>query len=123
MFKLSRPIRACGLKQCINLRALSQLRVAPYTGVWIETVITRPQRVSYAVAPYTGVWIETHHHRSSSYLRAVAPYTGVWIETPSMFIIVIADKVAPYTGVWIETTGEYRPASARLGRALYGRVD
>ena len=33
------------------------------------------------VTPYTGVWIETMISDSKGWLAKVTPYTGVWIET------------------------------------------
>ena len=34
------------------------MRVAPYTGAWIEIVVVQPRAALISVAPYTGAWIE-----------------------------------------------------------------
>ena len=34
-------------------------KVAPFTGVWIETIWNRGYNCRIYVAPFTGVWIET----------------------------------------------------------------
>ena len=56
------------------------LKVAPYTGAWIE----RGQTVLFGtlniVAPYTGAWIESYDDKRPYKIKGVAPYTGAWIE-------------------------------------------
>ena len=56
------------------------VKVAPYTGAWIEIKTISPLPLIGLVAPYTGAWIEMVltglRHRSAH----VAPNTGAWIE-------------------------------------------
>ena len=55
---MSRPSRACGLKHIIEqLQVFNE--VAPFTGVWIETLVLYFTQEQEQVAPFTGVWIET----------------------------------------------------------------
>ncbi len=56
----SRPTRARGLKRFRILSPWTEnLRVAPYTGAWIETLDLSDTTSGSLVAPYTGAWIET----------------------------------------------------------------
>ncbi len=55
--------------------------VAPFTGAWIETVITLTAAALFRVAPFTGAWIETLHAIRGDIQSLVAPFTGAWIET------------------------------------------
>ena len=59
---------------------IALVRVAPYTGAWIEIISTGLRISQINVAPYTGAWIEMCklNQQLSQYL--VAPYTGAWIE-------------------------------------------
>ena len=75
--------------------------VAPFTGVWIETLATLDDTAQIGVAPFTGVWIETHTGKTYHQNTPVAPFTGVWIETKKL---------------------GNKKTRAR-GRALHGRVD
>ena len=55
----SPPSRGRGSKRQ-GYRGLDRAaNVAPFTGAWIETLITVCNRRSTAVAPFTGAWIET----------------------------------------------------------------
>ena len=51
-------IQERGLKFAICLYSQSALRVAPYTGAWIEILFFNCVFDSSHVAPYTGAWIE-----------------------------------------------------------------
>ena len=42
------------------------VKVAPYTGAWIEMVLTGLRHRSAHVAPYTGAWIEMEKWLESS---------------------------------------------------------
>ena len=101
-----------------------QVRVAPYTGAWIEIAIsariealmwslpTRERGLKSCsgghpewhiqVAPYTGAWIEIPPNPRTIQYSAVAPYTGAWIEINSSSSSNHRYLVAPYTGAWIE---------------------
>ena len=55
----SPPSRGRGLKQQHDLDGLVYLRVAPFTGAWIETACAPSATRRRGVAPFTGAWIET----------------------------------------------------------------
>ena len=79
---MSHPTRVRGLKSEGLLAEITQQRVAPYTGAWIEIsqwknfpegLLSHPTRVrglkyvriklfcvGHVVAPYTGAWIEIY---------------------------------------------------------------
>ena len=60
------------------------MRVAPYTGARIETVVMDSKSSARSVAPYTGARIETRVRDDEVYALLVAPYTGARIETWNM---------------------------------------
>ena len=60
------------------------------------------------VAPYTGAWIEIEMRRIVMPVKTVAPYTGAWIEIDTRGRYGVEVKVAPYTGAWIEICVEQR---------------
>ena len=70
-----------GLKQFVKCFLHIFLVVAPFTGAWIETVVTCKGVNRHLVAPFTGAWIETMLLASAPFTPAVAPFTGAWIET------------------------------------------
>ena len=47
-----------GLKFKDRAVVCGQIKVAPYTGAWIEIVPYVRDRRPHIVAPYTGAWIE-----------------------------------------------------------------
>ena len=57
--KLSHPMWVCGLKRENLVKAAGAAPVAPYVGVWIETLADSSGGRTPCVAPYVGVWIET----------------------------------------------------------------
>ncbi len=75
-----------------------------------------------SVAPFTGVWIETVSVVMWKWPSWVAPFTGVWIEINLSGHLLLPAPVAPFTGVWIETPFQV-PTFEGNGRALHGRVD
>ena len=99
--RLSRPLRARGLKHVDYLASGLLDSVAPLAGAWIETAITSVLPKQVSVAPFTGAWIETC--RTS------------WSLPPR--------RVAPFTGAWIETCRTAMTRASVRSRALYGRVD
>ena len=56
--RLSHPTRVRGLK-LERSQNLSNYRVAPHTGAWIETPRQDKSGGQMLVAPHTGAWIET----------------------------------------------------------------
>ena len=103
-----------------------RVKVAPFTGAWIETIPARRRVRLCAVAPFTGAWIETATAARRRACSTVAPFTGAWIETKISRVIsapcggrrplhggvdrnlktggtVLWQHVAPFTGAWIET--------------------
>ena len=56
---MSHPMWVCGLKLCKQHNQLEEHQVAPYVGVWIETICIVVKSETSYVAPYVGVWIET----------------------------------------------------------------
>ena len=67
----SPPTRGRGSKLLVdrNRPYSASLRVAPYAGAWIETVMQSDQRHATRdrhVAPYAGAWIETETWRCRS---------------------------------------------------------
>ena len=59
MNRMSRPMRARGLKQIWKRSAASLLIVAPHAGAWIETDDGWVVVGGRVVAPHAGAWIET----------------------------------------------------------------
>ena len=55
----SRLAQARGLKLSVRIRFAKFTLVAPRTGAWIETNISRMKSLRTYVAPRTGAWIET----------------------------------------------------------------
>ena len=81
LFCESLPSRERGLKWLTEHGQCDSTTVAPFTGAWIEILLTTGLRKSSSVAPFAGAWIEilvTH----CSYLACcnVAPFAGAWIE-------------------------------------------
>ena len=56
------------------------LRVAPFTGAWIEISCTIQRSGRVNVAPFTGAWIEMFQGYTWKSSSQVAPFTGAWIE-------------------------------------------
>ena len=55
----SHPMWVRGLKLENRVTSGNALRVAPYVGAWIETVVEVGSVSRLTVAPYVGAWIET----------------------------------------------------------------
>ena len=43
---------------------LENIKVAPFTGAWIETVLRLLRGMVIMVAPFTGAWIETRQRQT-----------------------------------------------------------
>ena len=65
-----------GLKHRADGSHNAALRVAPFTGAWIETLLLRRTCLALMVAPFTGAWIETDEVRWADEDNQVAPFTG-----------------------------------------------
>ena len=108
-----------------TVQGIPVVRVAPFTGAWIEIVFSTPTAAWPPVAPFTGAWIEIRgtKNRTGSKRRShpsrvrglksvwaaqirqpipVAPFTGAWIEIYVASIRPLRTTVAPFTGAWIE---------------------
>ena len=57
------------------------MRVASFTGAWIETISGIKSVNAICVASFTGAWIETSKHPGILIYGYVASFTGAWIET------------------------------------------
>ena len=69
------------MKHTIKRSIPRKLKVAPFTGAWIETIYSSLKNDGFKVAPFTGAWIETENiDRDRNHIK-VAPFTGAWIET------------------------------------------
>ena len=80
-YKMSRSLRARGLKRAYRKEAPDVRLVALFTGAWIETRLLVTVTCSPTVALFTGAWIETVAYAMSYSLCRVALFTGAWIET------------------------------------------
>jgi len=56
--KPSHLSRVCGLKLLIACALYLKTLVTPFTGVWIEIILTWMMHIPQFVTPFTGVWIE-----------------------------------------------------------------
>ena len=120
------------------------VHVAPYVGVWIETVTNNliseaseshpmwvcglKQIENSDITPSLlshPMWVCGLKRRKEKekILEVVAPYVGVWIETWSNLFAMINPDVAPYVGVWIETPIGTQRKNRSEGRTLCGCVD
>ena len=54
------------------------------------------------VAPLVGAWIEIPRGKSNSLFPCVAPLVGAWIEMQTNVLSQRRGKVAPLVGAWIE---------------------
>ncbi len=72
-----RPLtRGRGLKQTGTGVLASRRASPPYTGAWIETIVTAERGLRAPSPPYTGAWIETRRQRRHRSRRRVAPLHG-----------------------------------------------
>ena len=73
----SRPSRARGLKLDRCGAGDSDRQVAPITGAWVETSISRQlMRMRLTVAPITGAWVETLPLRTKALDHACRAHHG-----------------------------------------------
>ena len=75
------------------------------------------------VAPFTGAWIEMVLSDTPPPCELVAPFTGAWIEIVSFWNSTVCFDVAPFTGAWIEITNLQQFEGGAIGRSLHGSVD
>ena len=97
----SLPSRERGLKLVVRNVFKLLLRVAPFTGAWIEILAGMRNCILFHVAPFTGAWIEIINHG----------------RRPS------ENRVAPFTGAWIEIGYEHQWSAYAKSRSLHGSVD
>ena len=76
------------------------LRVAPFTGAWIEIFVTGQQPVTIGSLP--------------SRERGLKSF---------LYVLSILSVVAPFTGAWIEISSTDRIGPIHRRRSLHGSVD
>ena len=59
---------------------MTQRKVTPFAGVWIEIMSALGLEVDDLVTPFAGVWIEMGIPRIPAERLKVTPFAGVWIE-------------------------------------------
>jgi len=100
--KLSRSLRARGLKYGDWVIIYVQWYVALFTGAWIEILGRYLNRNRRRVALFTGAWIEISDSTFTHVLDVVALFTGAWIEILLRANALYPTYVALFTGAWIE---------------------
>ena len=120
-----RTLYGCVNWNRIHLSLSLMLRVAPFTGAWIETVILYSFIPPFAGRTLYGCVNWNFCFKSFGIFDVlVAPFTGAWIETVRITTLAVCWKshplrvrelkreklgcllsiqVAPFTGAWIET--------------------
>ena len=68
------------MKFFIKRYSAQVLKVAPFTGAWIEISAVDSAVRATNVAPFTGAWIEILGAYAEQGDHLVAPFTGAWIE-------------------------------------------
>ena len=87
------------------LRDPPTLFVAPFTGAWIETWMTRhPRGFRMPSLPSRERGLKQWTGQGTARQGHVAPFTGAWIETADPPDYGLSFWVAPFTGAWIETS-------------------
>ena len=83
---------------------MSDERVAPFTGAWIEMSKRALKQLTEARSHPSRVrGLKYMQHLFYSYIIRVAPFTGAWIEIlPKIRSLPQNSPVAPFTGAWIE---------------------
>ena len=82
---------------------LSDSRVAPHAGAWIETRSTWLIMLLVQVAPHAGAWIETACTRPASDDAKSPPTRGRGLKPECSSWDGRTGIVAPHAGAWIET--------------------
>ena len=77
-------------------------KVAPYTGAWIEIMVTAEYLKAHYVAPYTGAWIEIIQNLGTRWTAASLPTRERGLKSLFPAKPAVPFAVAPYTGAWIE---------------------
>ena len=79
------------------------MKVAPFTGAWIEMSDTDDTEFFPGMSHPSRVrGLKSARRIISILVFIVAPFTGAWIEIVFPFIYVFVLEVAPFTGAWIE---------------------
>ena len=68
------------MKVMDDSKAVTDFKVAPLVGAWIESVRYSNYSCSVAVAPLVGAWIERDYEVYACKACTVAPLVGAWIE-------------------------------------------
>ena len=98
--------------------------VAPFTGAWIEMIITNAASGLKSVAPFTGAWIEISPCWRAAGLPRVAPFTGAWIEILKFIVFalcVVGSLPSRERGLKCRLQRDER--QHQLRRSLHGSVD
>ena len=93
----------CGLKPVDLLHPRYTVAVTPYVGVWIETLRTSWQTISWKSLLMWECGLKRPTKTIRIWVKNVTPYVGVWIETRMRYWRLPKSMVTPYVGVWIET--------------------
>ena len=76
--------------------------VAPFTGAWIEILLTKDLNKTLMSLPSRGRGLKYQTILWQSTSKSVAPFTGAWIEMLYQQQERQSSLVAPFTGAWIE---------------------
>jgi len=99
------------------------IRVAPFTGAWIETIL--PAIASYIdiVAPFTGAWIETtrRHVASKAFGSRLSRARGSKRRVAELGAIPVLSRLSRARGS--KPHKFHSPEKSALCRAFHGRVD
>ena len=99
------------------------VRVAPFSGAWIEITTCRMLFVAYRVAPFSGAWIEIDNRQAMPAAGGVAPFSGAWIEiasSPGRLLFFSASLPSRERG--LKSVFAYSFKTLK-GRSLLGSVD
>ena len=124
MCRTSLPSRERGLKPRRGIAPGIVIKVAPFTGAWIETYQKVNIDYFYRVAPFTGAWIETTVASRFASAKVVSlPSRERGLKREDVADWWASRHVAPFTGAWIETRVETSLLLPLKGRSLHGSVD
>ena len=86
-----------------NYLRVLEIRIAPFTGAWIETPRLRTRRMMRTSHPSRVRGLKHLNGEPTVGTFDIAPFTGAWIETDCRGSPRRFDRIAPFTGAWIET--------------------
>ena len=100
------------------------MKVAPFTGAWIEIMASKPRYLASISSHPSRVRGLKYCYSCDSHVRSgVAPFTGAWIEIDRKTPSAPPWRVAPFTGAWIEMPMLFMKIPPYFGRTLHGCVD